>query len=1171
LNAGHLVLRNVCYYRRTGLVVAFGVAVASACITGSLLVGSSVRGSLRTQALARLGRADYALVAPHYFREALVREVAEWPAVKEGVQVLAPAIFELGVVQNADNPRTAPKVNVYAVDAAFWELFPGVSAPDLGVRRAAVNAALAHDLGLPAHEGPLEPGVDVLVNLERDTPAPAGTLFADRKREKTLHSLRVTLAAVLPGTSGPGAFAPLGGTGTPRNLFVSREWLAEVTRHAGQVNAVYLAVAPGRMGTDTILDGQNGVCPPFSAVLEKALRSSCKLEDLGLKLVPNAAQRYVALESSHVVLREDQVRTACGVAKGLGGRPAITSVYLADTIRVRGGEKAGSAYALVAGLDPLQSFSFESGGEQPLDPDGLWLTNWLAQDLGAQVGSPVELDYLVPSWDGLYRTRRKDLTVRGIVKLEGPARDRGLTPQIEGVTTAEKMDAWATPFPIARSRITARDDAYWEEYRTTPKAYVHPEVAREMWGSGNPGTTSGDSIDVHAVPGLSPNGDWVTSVRVQPPAGEELAAFTARLDEALRKELTPAGSGLVFRPVRAEALAGSVGTTDFGSLFLGLSFFIVASAAGLTGMLMRLLAERRAAEAGLLLACGFRGWAVLALICAEGALLSLLGAAAGVPCGLAYAAGLVGALNGFWSSAVAGTVLQLHVRAEDLWVGGLAGLGVGVAAVIWGARTIIRRPVLELLGGWRALGTRGNSGTDRTLGLSPNLPRVKALVAGLLGLACSTISLSLYWRMVSPTVAFFAGGAVLLLAGLAASYLWLCRAGRPRGGAPNLARFAKRNAALYRSRSLLVIGLAACASFILVTVAANRRDSGSLSVTEKKSGAGGFALRAVTALPLRYDLAHREGRRQLGFTDADEEAFQDAEVYSFLLSPGDDISCLNPAKPARPRVLGASARMIERGGFKVAGSLMGWKPLTFTSVRDAIPAFGDAASVQWNLHSGLGQTFALSTPAKPVPVIFVGVLPDSIFAGEIVVSEAHFRRIFPDVDAPRYFLISTPPQREDSVAQVLRERLGDFGVEVRSTREILAAYLSVQNTYLSVFLALGGLGLLLGGVGLLTVLLRSALERRAEFALLLAVGFERGTPALLMVLEHAGLLLAGLAVGTAASLLAVAPVFLAADSAVHWPGIVAWLGGVFLFGMLGCVLAARAASRGLLLDALRSE
>jgi len=40
------------------------------------------------------------------------------------------------------------------------------------------------------------------------------------------------------------------------------------------------------------------------------------------------------------------------------------------------------------------------------------------------------------------------------------------------------------------------------------------------------------------------------------------------------------------------------------------------------------------------------------------------------------------------------------------------------------------------------------------------------------------------------------------------------------------------------------------------------------------------------------------------------------------------------------------------------------------------------------------------------------------------------------------------------------------------------------------FLALGGLGVILGTVGVVVVVLRSALERRGEFALMLAVGFE---------------------------------------------------------------------------------
>ena len=62
-----------------------------------------------------------------------------------------------------------------------------------------------------------------------------------------------------------------------------------------------------------------------------------------------------------------------------------------------------------------------------------------------------------------------------------------------------------------------------------------------------------------------------------------------------------------------------------------------------------------------------------------------------------------------------------------------------------------------------------------------------------------------------------------------------------------------------------------------------------------------------------------------------------------------------------------------------------------------------------------------------------------------------------------------------------------------ATAERLAAYLSVENTYLTTFQALGGLGLVLGSLGMAVVLLRAIWERRAELALLRALGYRRST------------------------------------------------------------------------------
>jgi hypothetical protein len=238
----------------------------------------------------------------------------------------------------------------------------------------------------------------------------------------------------------------------------------------------------------------------------------------------------------------------------------------------------------------------------------------------------------------------------------------------------------------------------------------------------------------------------------------------------------------------------------------------------------------------------------------------------------------------------------------------------------------------------------------------------------------------------------------------------------------------------------------------------------------------------------------------------------------------------------------------------------------------AVPAFGDGDSVEWSLHSGLGQTYPVTGEGgRPATLRFVGLLAGSIFQSELLVAQDQFRRLYPSVAGARYFLLDVPPGREPAVASALRATLGDLGLQVRTTREVLDSYLRVQNTYLSMFLALGGLGVLLGTVGMVTVLLRSALERRAEFALLLATGFDRRDLARLLVLENAGLLVAGVVLGAVAALVAVAPQLASPTASPQWATPAALLAGIIALGLGACWAAARVAIRGNLLAALREE
>jgi hypothetical protein len=935
---------------------------------------------------------------------------------------------------------------------------------------------------------------------------------------------------VLP-AGGPGDFGFDTQSRTPRNVFISRVWLAEQLNLVGRANAL--------VGTSAL-----GARDGAGARLTQGLAAACRPADHGLNIAAVPRQGYLSVTSRAMLLTEGQVDAIREAARECGGRAALTSVYLATRVAAAGSPGGRElAYAIIAAVEPLEPWP----GKLPPQPEegGVWLNEWAAEDLGCPVGTALEVSYLVPTADGTYPTATMAVSLESTVPLAGPAADSALVPDFEGLTDAQRVQDWDPPFPIDLHRVTERDEAYWDRYRATPKLLARLSAVRTMWQSGPEG----------------PEADWVTSVRVAPGRGDDLAALQAALTREILRRLGPETSGLAFSPIRERALESAQGTSDFGQLFLGLSMFLVASAGGLAVMLLRLAMARRAADVGLLLACGWEAQAAGAVLFAEGAILTALGALAGVPLGVLYGAGLVRALGTWWRGAVGDTpALGVHVSIESLLAGGACGLLVGLAGAGWGVAQLRRRPILDLLAGWQAMAISPRPGRA--------WPAVLTLLVSVA--AAALLATAALTRSVSPQAAFFGLGAALLVGGLAAVALLLGRLRRAGGATRSLPRLALRSTAAVGGRSLLTMGLIAGAGFVLVATATNVRDLSRLDVARRESGAGGFTLRAVSSVPLPFDPSTPTGRRSLGFAPEDEAVLAGTEIVSFRASSGEDVSCLNLARPSSPCVLGVPPAMVARGGFSVitrpsAKGTSPWELLEQPA--DAVPAFGDAASVEWSLHSGLGRTLRL--PAGDVQ--FVGLLPGSVFAGELLVSQRHFRQLFPSIAAPSYFLVATPPGREGAVAEVLRRNLGELGLQVRTTREVLGGYLRVQNTYLSVFLVLGGLGLMLGTLGLGAALVRSALERRSELALLSAVGLARPAVGRVLLLENGVLLVGGLVWGTLSALVAVAPHLASAEAQANWAALAAVLAAILAVGLGTCRLAVEAVLRSPLVPALRRE
>jgi ABC-type antimicrobial peptide transport system permease subunit len=168
-------------------------------------------------------------------------------------------------------------------------------------------------------------------------------------------------------------------------------------------------------------------------------------------------------------------------------------------------------------------------------------------------------------------------------------------------------------------------------------------------------------------------------------------------------------------------------------------------------------------------------------------------------------------------------------------------------------------------------------------------------------------------------------------------------------------------------------------------------------------------------------------------------------------------------------------------------------------------------------------------------------------------------------------LVDAPPDRTEAVAELLTHQLQDKGLELQPAWQRLADFMAVENTYLGIFQALGGLGLLLGSLGLGIVVLRNVLERRQELALLQAVGFRPSQLQRLVLSEHWLLVVLGLVIGLGAALAAIFPALPVADAAAPSITMSLTLLALAVAGFFWCWLATRVALHGPLLDALRKE
>ncbi len=1029
-----LLARNLRHELSKKLWLFLSIALATALITGALILGSSVRQSQRDAAERRLGRVESAIIPQNqWFGEGLSERVDA-----DSEELIHVKAF-------AHTSDSAPiELNLYGVDESF---FPFVYGRDLP-QQAMANRAARQTLG----------------SGEMQLRIPLSSSFSEQISwsldETPIAGMRVQLSELPEGAESLLEFNPLSDQAGQAQLFLPKKLLEEKLNRKGQSNILLLKNA---------------------AAQKQLFKAPIALEDYGLS--------WTKLKDGSYELGSQQsfIPEALGrLAQKLPSCQHALMSYFVNSIEAHG---------------KSTPYSFITGEGDDMGSDECRITQWLADDLNLSVGDSLRIRYYDIQSQGEWKTRERELRVVGILPTEDR---RELVPAFPGFAESESCTDWESSLPIDATTIREKDEAYWKQYKSSPKIFVSLATAQQLFGS--------------------PHGQW-TALRFDTDARAELESLLARETTLF----TPI-------PLREQSQQGIAQAMDFAGLFLALSFFVVIASLILLYLITVLHVDSRKQELAILRSMGYSPRQLRLLLGSEFTLYTLLGALLGLLLATAYVWLILTLLNSSWQSITGALSIELHLVARDF------ALGFGISALIC-LLSMLRVMHKSLKASLhqelekdysRAAWTRGD--------------RRWTLILSLLFVACGLASyLS---PLAQQMMLFFTSSFILLfLSFKLVKYLMIHNSGRELN---SLFTLAAKNNRRFLSRSMSILSVLGLGVFLCGLTILNYRTLG--DDPSKESGTGGYYGMISTVAPIKHDLNTTAGREQYQLDKLPDKL----RFCQLRLVEGSSAGCLNLNRVFRPELLGVPEQGLG-GRFSFSDEEAHWDLLEENLGENVIPVIADAEVIQWSLGKSLGEELSyLAGDGKEYRLRFVAALSKSIFQGYVLVSEKNLQRMYPHLGGSRLLLVDFDAK---PYIKQISERLDRQGVSFRLASDRLNLFNSVQNTYLMIFFSLGSIALALGCVGFLLLIKQHLSLRQHEFFLLRVAGYSRRQLARLIIMENTQLLLLGMGASLLALASAAAPLICKGMVQPPYFIVLGSFASITLLGLLLIVVIAHQGAR----------
>ncbi len=1042
MNNFKFILRSLKYFKTQHIGVLLAIIISTAVLTGALIIGDSVKGSLKNLVELRLGNIENVLLTgDRFITDELSSKIANELGIKTASMIMLDAISVAPESQTRIN-----KVQLIGIDHDFWNL-SNITMPDIKGNQVVISSNLSQRLDLQVDD-------EFLLRVKNADVVPLNAPFTDDK-EQTI-AIRVKVIKIANNEE-LGRFSLRNDQKAPYNVFINRSYLSKKLDIPGLSN-VLITNNEANISIDK---------------LNQVLKSNFSIEDAGLQIKNLDKSPYTDISSSRIFI--DNNIPKIFKDRSIPHQNILT--YFVNSFKTK---EKDTPYSFISAV-PSGYLDID------IKENSTIVNSWLAEDLDLKIGDSLNLNYFIVGPLRTLEERIHSFIVQDIISVVELENNRTLMPDFPGLSDAESCGDWDAGIPIDMKSIRDKDEEYWNNYKGTPKAFISLDTGLKLW--------------------KNEFGDY-TTIRFN-----NSQIDSASIVQYITSNLDPKDLGMSFRNVRSTGNNAASNGVDFGELFLSLSFFIILSAIILTILVTSLNLQSRMSEVGILSSLGITRNQIIKLRFTEYSIIIIVGSVIGGLFGILYNYLVLIGLNSIWNDAIHADNIIMKVVPSTIMIGITIGIITSSLSIYITTVRMLRRSGKNLISKQQKLKKKGNLIFQWIL----------ALMATFFSIAIAVYSIIEKSTLSSSTI--LTAGFVFMVGSIMLMKLIIGKRSNNPNRILSLNQLVSKNIARNAGRSITVVSLLAIGSFTIIVTGSNRLTFSGTEL-QKNSGTGGFKYWVESTIPILKKLNSENGRSYYGL---DEGFLKDINFVQISSIEGDDASCLNLNQVQNPQIMGVSPNLFDSLNAFSFATIMEetdspWLTLNDNLGPNIIPAIADQTVIQWGLIKSIGDTLTYTNEAgENIFLVLVGGLTPSIFQGNILISQKHLIENFPSSAGSKIMLVNSPEEHSDKLQLLLNEYFKDFGLEITSAPQRLKDFYSVTNTYLTIFMILGGLGVILGTLGLGIVIIRNLVDRKHEINTYFALGFNKRQIKKVILIENLILLFSGIIIGVVAALIAIIP------------------------------------------------